>query len=229
MSIKTKAIAAAGVLTLAGGLGAAGTGAASAATPQCSKAFKTCIEVYSAKYASHRSLGFVETMFRGIARRGVPAGVQRASRSNPAQDLIIPRAGTVSQFYAQGLVSAAVNRHYGQERAVQLEYAPFGRPTGLCSAVAATAYQNQALSLQPCHRPGVTVWILDFGDSPGTAPGAFPIVNGSDTDFVHPFAMTILGNPAHRHFTPIILRHLAGNPRHVQARQLWSAHFGVTP
>jgi hypothetical protein len=229
MSITTKAIAAAGILTLAGGLSAAGQGAASAATPQCSKAFKTCIEVYSAQYATRHSLGFVETMFRGIARRGVPAGVQRASRSNPAQDLIIPRAGTVKQFYALGLVSAAVNKHYGPERAVQLEYAPYGHPTGLCSAVAATAHQNQALSLQPCRRPGTTVWILDFADSPGTAPRAFPIVNGSDTDFVHPFAMTILGNPAHRRFTPIILRHLAGNPHHVPARQLWSAHFGVTP
>ena len=35
MSIKTKMLAAAAILTLAGGLSAAGTVAASAATPQC--------------------------------------------------------------------------------------------------------------------------------------------------------------------------------------------------
>jgi hypothetical protein len=45
----------------------------------------------------------------------------------------------VSDFFAAGLVSAAVNQHYGSETAVQIEYAPFGEPTGLCSGLAATA------------------------------------------------------------------------------------------
>jgi hypothetical protein len=39
------------------------------------------------------------------------------------------------------------------------------------------------------------VWIIDSNDSTAGTQ-FFPIVNGSDTDFVHPFAMTILGNPA---------------------------------
>ena len=103
----------------------------------------------------------------------------------------------MSDLYAMGMVPAAVNAHYGGEHAVQLEYAPYGRPTGLCTAVATTAYQNEGLSLQPCSTPGTTVWILDTADSPSTG-AFFPIVNGSDTDFVHPFAMTILGNPAHQ-------------------------------
>ena len=92
-----------------------------------------------------------------------------------------------------------------------------------------TAYQDEALSLQPCSAPGTTVWIIDVNDSPATAsqtPSHFPIVNGSDTDFVHPFAMTILGNPAHQPFTPIIMRHLTGNPASVPANQLWGAAFG---
>lgn len=42
--------------------------------------------------------------------------------------------------------------------------------------------------------------------------------------------MTILGNPARRPFTPIIMQHLRGNPDTVPANQLWGAHFGpVTP
>ena len=55
----------------------------------------------------------------------------------------------------------------------------------------------------------------------------FPIVNGSDIDFVHPFAMTILGNPADQPFTPIIMQHLTGNPGSVPANQLWGAAHGT--
>ena len=228
MSIKSKVLAAAAALTLAGGLSAVGTVAASAATPQCGP---SCVEVYSMKYATPTSLGFVETVFLGIPLRGVPTIVRPASSSNPAEDLIVPLAGPVpvSQFYAQGMVSAAVNEHYGSEPAVQLEYAPYGKPTGLCTAVATTAYQDEGLSLQPCSTPGTTVWVIDTADSPATAPTYFPIVNGSDTDFVHPFAMTIHGNPARRLFTPIIMQHLTGNPGSVPANQLWGAHHGTTP
>ena len=228
MSIKTKVLAAAAVLTLAGGLSTAGTVAASAATPQCGNA---CLEVYSAKFATPTSLGFVETVFLGIPLRGVPTEVRPASSSNPAEDLIVPPPGkvSVSAWYARGMVSAAVNEHFGNELAVQIEYAPYGHATGLCTAVATTAYQDEGLSLQPCSAPGTTVWILDFADSPATAPAYYPIVNGSNTDFVHPFAMSILGNPAHQLFTPIIMQHLTGNPGGVPASQLWGAHFGTTP
>ena len=227
MSIKSRVLAAVAVLTLAGGLSTMGTVAASAATPQCTAVNQTCVEVYSMKYATSTSLGFVETVFLGIPVRGVPTVVRPASSSNPAEDLIIPLSGTVSQLYAQGMVPAAVNEHFGSDHAVQIEYAPYGRPTGLCTAVAAPAYQSEGLSLQPCSTPGTTVWIIDTADSPATAPTYFPIVNGSDTDFVHPFAMTILGNPAHQPFTPIIMRHLTGNPGSVPANQLWGSHFGL--
>ena len=229
MSIKSRMLSAAAVLTLSGGLSTVGTVAASAATPQCSAVNQNCVEVYSMKYATPRSLGFVETVFLGIPARGVPTVVRPASSSNPAEDLIIPLSGTVSQLYAQGMVSTAVNEHFGSDHAVQIEYAPYGKPTGLCTAVATTAYQDEGLSLQPCSTPGTTVWIIDTADSPATAPTYFPIVSGSDTDFAHPFAMTILGNPAHQPFTPIIMQHLTGNPGSVAANQLWGARFGTTP
>ena len=225
MSIKSKVLTAAGVLTLACGVSGIGTVAASAATLQCGGG---CIEVYSAKYATTTSLGWVETVLLGIPLQGVPTEVRPASGSNPAEDLIVPAGKTlpVSTFYAEGMVSAAVNAHYGSEPAVQIEYAPYGKPTGLCTAVAVTAYQDEPLSLQPCSTPGVTVWIIDVNDSPATYPPYFPIVNGSDTDFVHPFAMTILGNPAHQLFTPIIMQHLIGNPTSVPANQLWGSASG---
>ena len=117
MSIKSKVLAAVGVLTLCGGLSGAGTVAASAATPQCGSG---CVEVYSAKYATATSLGWVETVFLGIPVQGVPTEVRPASGSNPAEDLIIPtgRPVPVSTFYAEGMVSAAVNAHYMNEPAV---------------------------------------------------------------------------------------------------------------
>ena len=66
-----------------------------------------------------------------------------------------------------------------------------------------------------------------MADSPATWPAYFPIVNGSDTDFVHPFAMTIPGNPADRPVTPIILQHLLGNPGNVPANELWATAAGT--
>ena len=112
----------------------------------------------------------METVFLGIPVRGVPTEVRPASSSNPAEDLIVPPGGPVkvSQFYAEGMVSAAVDEHYGSDHAVQIEYAPYGKPTGLCTAVATTAYQDEGLSLQPCSAPGTTVWIIDVADSPAT-------------------------------------------------------------
>ena len=90
--------------------------------------------------------------------------------------------------------------------------------------LATTAYQNEGLTLQPCSTPGTTVWIIDTADSPATAPARFPIVSGSTTDFTHPFAMTIHGNPAHKRFPQIKVQRLRGNPDHVRASQLWGAN-----
>jgi hypothetical protein len=224
MSIKTKVLAAAATLTIAGGLSTAGTLPASAATPQCGQA---CIQIFSAKFGTYANPGFIETVFLGIPAAGVPTILHRASSSDPAGDFIVPQAGPVSTFYADGMVSAAVNAHYGSETAVQVEYAPYGKATGLCAAVATTAYQNEGLSLQPCSTPGTTVFILDFADSPATAPDYFPIVNASTTDFTHPFTMTIQGNPGHELFPQIKLRHLIGNPADVPDNQLWGSEFGT--
>ena len=220
MSIKSKVLAAAAMLTMAGGLCTVATHPANAATPQCGP---HCIQIFSAKFGTPENPRFVESVFRGIARAGVPTGLRRISRNNPAGDMIVSRAGTVSEFYAAGMVSVAVNTHYGSLQAVQIEYAPRGKATGLCAGLATTAYQNEPLTLQPCSTPGTTVFIIDTADSPATAPTYFPIINASTTDFTRPFAMTIDGNPAHRRFLPIRVRHLSGNPGHVPENQLWGS------
>jgi hypothetical protein len=223
MSIKTKVLAAAATLTVASGLSTVGTLPARAATPQCGPG---CIQIFNAKFGTNAHPNFVETVFHGVAAVGQPTILAPPSSSNPAGDLIAthPASGNlVSDFFAAGLVSAAVNQHYGTEMAVQIEYAPHGQRTGLCSALATTAYQNEGLTLQPCSTPGTTVWIVDTADAPTAAP-YFPIVNGSTTDFTHPFAMIIHGNPAHKQFPQIKVQRLRGNPDHVRISQLWGAN-----
>jgi len=220
MSLKTKVLAAAAALTVAGGLSAAATLPAGASTTQCGSA---CVQIFSKMFGP----GFVESVFQGIPAAGQPTILHRAGDSDPTGDFINPLGHPVlvSDFYAKGMVSAAVNAHYGNRPAVQVEYAPYGQATGLCAAVATTAYQNEGLSLQPCSTPGTTVFIIDFADAPTALPD-FPIVNASTTDFTRPFTMTIHGNPAHKPFPQITLQHLHGNPGHVPDNQLWNTAFG---
>jgi hypothetical protein len=80
-------------------------------------------------------------------------------------------------------------------------------------------------SLEPCSTPGTTVWIIDVGDATGTS--YFPLVNGSTTDFAHPFGMVMPVNPAHALFPRILVQHLIGNPTDVPADQLWGSTTGV--
>ena len=219
MSIKTKVLAAAAGLTVVGGISAAATLPASASTTQCGTA---CVQISSKLYGP----GFVESAFQGIPAAGQPTIVHAASNTDPTGDFIISLAGPVSMFYAQGMVSAAVNAHYGSELAVQVEYAPDGQGTGLCSAVATTAYQNEGLTLQPCSTPGTSVFIIDKNDSPATWPTYFPIVNASTTDFTHPYTMTLDGNPADKPFPQITLQRMHDNPTDLPDNQLWQAPPG---
>src|SRR3954449_9071253 len=143
MSIKSKVFAAAATATMASGVCTVGALPAAAATPQCGP---HCIQIFSAKFGTPEHPRFVESVFRGIARAGVPTGLLNVSSNNPAGDMIVGRAGMVSDFYAAGMVSAAVNTHYGNLQAVQIEYAPGGKATGLCAGLATTAYQNEPLT-----------------------------------------------------------------------------------
>ena len=91
-----------------------------------------------------------------IPHAGVPTTLQRTSDSNPDGDMIIPDGDLFLHFYAEGMVSAAANTHYGSDEAVQVEYAPYGVPTGLCAAIATSApYENEGLTLQKCSTPGI--------------------------------------------------------------------------
>src|SRR4029079_15216127 len=113
------------------------------------------------------------TVRHGVAKVGQPTILDTASGSNPAADLIPlgPGQSMVSDFYAAGMVSAEVNSHYGNMHALQLEFAPSGNASGLCVGLAKAAFENEALSLQPCSVPSTTVFIIDPAVAPATAHG----------------------------------------------------------
>jgi hypothetical protein len=223
---KYKRLAALATLALTGTLSVAATAVpAGAATPACGE---HCIEVYSTLFGTEANPRFVETVFHGTARVGQPTVLAPSSSANPASDLI-PNVSTTAGLYAQGLVSSAVASHYGPLHALQLQYAPSGKPTGLCVGLKKTAYPNEGLSLLSCKVPTLTVFIIDTPDAPAAAAQHhFPIVVASTSDFAHPYAMTFLGNkaPNGEQFAPIRVDKLAGNPTSVPSRQLWGSITG---
>jgi hypothetical protein len=194
MSIKSKVFAAAATLTLVGGVGAVGAMSASAATPSCGP---TCIDLFSFEFGHHSSPNFVVDVYRQGAKVGQPIILYRTSDTDPAEDFTASFQGTVADFFAAGLVSAAVDLHYGagavgfpNDPAFENEYAPYGVDSGLCVGVASTAVQGSKVSLQPCGVSSKTVWVVDTGDSTTIARGYVPLINGSDTNFSHPFVLT---------------------------------------
>jgi hypothetical protein len=222
MSIKGKVVGAAAALAVVGGVGAVGTTmSATAATPQCGP---SCIQVFSPRFGTVAQPNFIENVRHGVAKVGQPTILDRASSSNPAGDLMVPSPGLhVSDFFAAGTLAPDVNSHFGSLPALQLEFTPLGKASGLCVGVAKTAFANEGLTLQPCSVPGTTVWIIDPFVAPASLNGYFAIINGSTTDFSHPFTMTYTHKPPAR----IRLDHLQfSQDGTAPLTQLWSKVLG---
>jgi len=242
MSIKSKVFAAAATLTLVGGVSTVGMFSASAATPSCGD---NCIDIFSRQFGTHHHPNFVMDVWRQGAKVGQPIILFRESNSDPAEDFTLSFQGLTSDFFAAGLVSAQVNLHYGNgsvaavdEPAFELEYAPYGVDSGLCVGTATTAIQGEGVTLQPCGVSSKTVWILDTFDQPFTFffHGYAPAINGSDTNFSHPFVLTYPRNgyPTDIPRPQLQVTNLTGFSNGfgpiigtVIDTQLWGAVFGV--
>jgi hypothetical protein len=247
MSIKSKVLAGAATLALIGGVGTAGALSASAATPSCGR---NCIDIFSRAFGTHRTPNFVLDVLRQGAKVGQPIILFRTSNTDPAEDIVPSIQGLTSEFFAAGLVSSAVALHYGctaaafgsctvgvDDPAIELEYAPFGVDSGLCVGVARTAIAKEGVTLQPCGVSAKTVWIIDTNDSPATLRGGYvPLINGSDTNFSHPFVLTYPSNgfPTDRPRPQLFVNNLTGFSHgrgtpigSVSDFQLWGANFGV--
>jgi hypothetical protein len=241
MSIKSKVLAAAATLTLVSGVGVAGAltaGTASAATPSCGP---DCINIFNKDIGP----GFTVDVLRQGEHVGQPIILFRGANFDPALDFAIAFQGNVSDFFAAGLVSPAVALHYGglakgfpDLQAFEIEYAPFGVNSGLCMGVAATAFQGEGVTLQPCGVSAKSVWIVDTFDN--VQNSFVPLINGSDTNFSHPFVLTYPGNafPTDKPRPQITVTNLTGFAQpgnggvlpvisSVSSSQLWQAFFGV--
>jgi hypothetical protein len=186
MSIKKKVFAVAATITMVGGVSAVGLMSANASTPSCGSG---CITGYGEEYGP----SFVLDVLRQGEKVGQPIILFRASNSDPAEDFTFSAEGTVTDFYNAGLTSEALNLHYGTDDAYELEYSPYGVDSGLCTGVASTAGNGTAVSLQPCGESSKTVWVVDSSD-PNTGPDFYPVINGSDTNFSHPFVLHYPGS-----------------------------------
>ena len=225
MSIKSKVLAAAATLTIVGGLGAAGTLTANAATPSCGG---SCIDIFLREFGSHHSPNFVLDVQHGTARVGQPIILYRTSNSDAAEDFTVAFQGTVQDFFNAGLVSASLNLHYSHDAAFEFEYSPDGVNSNLCVGVGSTATNGTPVSLQPCGSSAKTVWVVDSQD---TIRGFYvPLINGSDTNFSHPFVLHYPGNAVPTDTPRPVL-----NTWNLQKfsngsvfdNELWGANFGV--
>ena len=184
MSFKTKIFAAAATLTLVGATAATGAMTANAATPSCGK---SCIDLYSRLFGSHKNPQFVFSAKGASQNVGTPVILWRASNSDQSEDFTVSNQGTVHDFFLAGLVSAALNLHYHSLHAFEFEYAPFGNETGLCIGVPKTAVDGTKVSLEPCGVSSKTIWVVD---SFSAIKGFYvPLINGSDTNFSHPYVL----------------------------------------
>jgi len=115
--------------------------------------------------------------------------------------------------------------------------------SGLCMGVAATAFNHEGVTLQPCGVSSKTVWIADIFDSPDTLFNRYiPVINGSDTNFSRPFVLTYPNNsfPTDKPRPQLVVTNLTGQSHTsppffipgpelgtVNVNQLWGADFGI--
>ena len=158
-----------------------------AETAQCGQ---SCVELFSDAFGS----SFLIDSYKQAQTTGTPVILFAASNADPAEDFTIAGQGLVSAFYANGLVSAAVDQHYGGDAAYEVQYSPFGAPTGQCVGVAATATAGEKVTLQPCSVSSKTIWIADSAAS--VTHSFVPLINGSDTNFSNPFVLTDATGPS---------------------------------
>jgi hypothetical protein len=268
MSIKSKVLAAAATLTLVSGVGTAGAltaGPAAAATPSCGG---DCINIFNTDigpgflvdvFRQGEKVGQPIILFRSsnfdpaldftFAAQGLVSDFLAAGLVSPALALHYGGGGSfpvgpgILVCPVTGVRSGATATTPGRcpfpdLDAFEIEYAPFGVNSGLCMGVAATAFQNEGVTLQPCGVSAKTVWIVDSFDN--IVSGDVPLINGSTTNFSHPFVLTYPNGafPTDKPRPQIVVRNLTGfsQPatgqvfpviKSVSSNQLWDAFFGV--
>jgi hypothetical protein len=209
------------------------------------------VDVFSRAFGTHANPAFTLDVFRQGAKPGQPIILFRTSNTDPAEDFTVGLQGQVSDFYQAGLVSSAVNLHYGcganfytgactnsfrDDYAFEVQYSPYGVDSSLCVGVTTSAFQGEGVSLQPCGVSARTVWVIDTADATGFANSYSPAINGSDTNFSQPFVLSYpsSGYPTDSPRPQLQVRNLTGfsggfgpGPGTVNDFQEWGADFGA--
>ena len=250
MSIKSKLLAGAATLALVGGVGTAGRALGRCGHPVV--LVTTASTSSAVRSGPTTTPNFVMDVLRQGAKVGQPIILFRTSNTDPAEDFVPSIQGTTADFYAAGLVSSAVALHYGcihggnfpncVPAALTTRRSSSSTRRSAWTAACAWAsppprWPTRASPSQPCGVSSKTVWILDINDSPATlVHGYVPLINGSDTNFSHPFVLTYPGNgfPTDKPRPQLFVNNLTGFSNgigtpigSVDDTQLWGADTGV--
>ena len=231
MSLKGKLLAAAAALTMAGAATAVGAAVtattANAATSPCGR---SCIDIFSRLFGVHTSPNFVLAVSGSGAATGTPIILSPASNADPNEDFTVSFKGTVNEFYLADLVTSALNLHYHNLYAYEIQYSPDGVESGRCVGVGSTAADGTKVTIQPCGASSKTVWIVDAYSS---IRGHYaPLINGSDVNFSQPYVLNYpsSGYPTDQPRPELQTWTLLKFSNHsTVSNELFSADFGVLP
>ncbi len=222
-------------------------GPAKAETPSCGAFNFFCVDLFSKQFGTHKDPGFIQDVYRQGNRVGQPIILFRISSSDPAEDfttddLVNPPNGflpyTVAQLQAisgSTLFNPITANQYANSFVVENEYAPFGVNSGLCAGIAATPFNGEGVTLQPCGATARTLWIINSSNPIFSfIHGYTSLINGANPNFSHPYVLTYpqegyptdLPRPQLQVHT--IETFSQGFP-FVVTQQLWGADFGTIP
>jgi hypothetical protein len=201
-------------LALAGGALAAAGPAASAATTACGAG---CLALASQAFGPSDVSAVYYPRF---ARPGEGQSVVLSSVGDlSTEDWRLTAEGTVAQFYALGIVGAAVGQTWPSYETYEYRYTPNGKDSNTCLGARATAANGTAVILQPCGINSQTLWIPLASD---VSSGFEPLINGSDTVVNTPYVLT--AGPVGTSLTTSELSTVAGA---FNRTQMWENILGV--
>ena len=224
MSIKSKVLGAAATLALVGGVVAFEPDLGHGRNIQVRRGVH---QVFSPRFGSSAQPNFVESVRHGEVKVGQAIILGRASSTDPAGDFLPLRSATgglVSDFFAAGMVSAL-------STAISATFPPCSWSTRrsvtppACAAVSPRRRSTMKRSRSSRAALPAPPYLSSIPlVAPASEAGNFAIIDGSTTDFSHPFSMTYRHEPPAR----IRLEHLnLSDNGTAPVTQLWGRYFGV--
>ena len=222
----------------------AATSPAGAATPSCGH---ECVNVFSKEFGHN----FVLDVQNAQARVGQPIILFQASNHDGAQDFTYAFQGTVDDFYDARPGVGGCGTPLRANPAFEIEYSPYGRDSNLCvgrgddrtAGVRRSVSSRAARPRRPCgsstsctNRTATPLLSAVKVSTPAPSiPGHgtvyVALINGSNTNFSHPFVLNYPGNgaaPWDRPRPQLTTDTLSGfSNGTVFDNQLWSGFFGA--